>query len=284
MSHARFVSIVIPVFNEDKNLEELIKRCLKVCRNLDNPFELILVDDGSMDNSQKLITEAVEKNYKEIVGVFLNRNYGQHAAIMAGFAQLKGDICVTLDADLQNPPEEIPKLVKKIEEGFDVVGCVRMPRSDSLFRRVASHIINKLIQISTGVMMNDYGCMLRAYNRSIIDALLQCHERSAFIPVLANSFAKNTIEIEVLHNERKAGESKYSMWKLFNLQFDLMTSMTTFPIRFLSILGLIISISGIGLGLYILIMRMIYGPVWALGGLFTLFAVLFISFNPFFIS
>ena len=148
MSHARFVSIVIPVFNEDKNLEELIKRCLKVCRNLDNPFELILVDDGSMDNSQKLITEAVEKNYKEIVGVFLNRNYGQHAAIMAGFAQLKGDICVTLDADLQNPPEEIPKLVKKVEEGFDVVGCVRMPRSDSLFRRFASKIINKFIWIS----------------------------------------------------------------------------------------------------------------------------------------
>ena len=284
MSSHLLVSIVVPIFNEEENLEELIERCLKACRNLENPFELILVDDGSQDNSQKLITEAVAKNSKEVIGVFLNRNYGQHAAIMAGFDQLKGDISVTLDADLQNPPEEIPKLVKKIEEGFDVVGCIRMPRSDNFFRRVASLITNKFIQMSTGVMMTDYGCMLRAYNRSIIDALLQCHERSTFIPVLANSFAKNTTEIEVLHNKRKAGKSKYSLWKLLNLQFDLLTSMTTFPIRFLSILGGIISISGMGLGLYILTMRMIYGQVWALEGIFTLFAVLFIFIGAQFVG
>jgi undecaprenyl-phosphate 4-deoxy-4-formamido-L-arabinose transferase len=284
MSASPLVSIVIPVFNEEENLEELVERCLKVCRNLGKPFEMLLVDDGSSDNSQKMITEAVEKNTNEVIGVFLNRNYGQHAAIMAGFAQLKGDICVTLDADLQNPPEEIPKLVNKVEEGFDVVGSIRMPRSDSLFRRVASSITNKFVQMSTGVMMNDYGCMLRAYNRSIINALLQCHERSSFIPVLANSFARNTTEIEVSHNRRNAGESKYSLWKLFNLQFDLLTSMTTFPIRFLSILGGIISISGMGLGLYILIMRMIYGTIWALEGIFTLFALLFIFIGAQFVG
>ena len=178
MNNKSLVSIVIPIFNEDMNLKELIKRCLTVCRNLDKPFELILVDDGSDDGGQKIITEAVRKNTGEVIGVLLNRNYGQHAAIMAGFAHLEGDICITLDADLQNPPEEIPNLVSKIDEGFDVVGCIRTPRSDNLFRRVTSFIINKFIQMSTGVMMNDYGCMLRAYNRSIINALLQCHERS----------------------------------------------------------------------------------------------------------
>ena len=118
------------------------------------------MDDGSNDDGQKIITEVVEKNANEVIGVFLNRNYGQHAAIMAGFAQLNGDICITLDADLQNPPEEIPNLIKKINEGFDMVGCIRMPRYDTFFRRFASYIVNKFIQMSTGVMMNDYGCKI----------------------------------------------------------------------------------------------------------------------------
>ena len=278
------ISIVIPIFNEEENLKELIDRCLNVCRNLKKPFELILVDDGSNDDGPKIISEAVENNSKEIIGVFLNRNYGQHAAIMAGFTQLNGEICITLDADLQNPPEEIPNLVKKINEGYDIVGCIRMPRSDTLFRRMASYFVNKFIQMSTGVVMSDYGCMLRAYKRSIIKALLQCDERNIFIPVLANSFAKNLAEIKVSHNSRKAGDSKYSFWKLFNLQFDLLTSMTTTPIRLLTILGFLISLSGSGLGVYILIMRIIYGPVWSLEGIFTLFAVLFIFIGALFVG
>ena len=284
MINHRFVSIVIPIFNEEDCIKELINRCLKVCRNLDKTFELILVDDGSNDASWEIIVKAVEKNTNELVGILLNRNYGQHAAIMAGFAQIKGDICITLDADLQNPPEEIPNLVNKVDKGFDVVGCIRVPRSDTIFRRVPSYLANKFIQLSTGVMMSDYGCMLRAYDRSIIDALLKCHERSTFIPVLANSFASNPTEIEVSHNQRRTGESKYSLWKLFNLQFDLLTSMTTFPIRLLSIIGGLISISGIGLGSYILIMRILYGPIWALEGVFTLFALLFIFIGAQFVG
>tara|TARA_B100000686_G_scaffold278674_1_gene298756 strand:+ start:311 stop:1258 length:948 start_codon:yes stop_codon:yes gene_type:complete len=284
MSTYSLISIVIPVFNEEKNLEELIDRCLNVCRSLDKPFEIIIIDDGSNDNGKYIINQSVKDNYNEIVGIFLNKNYGQHAAIMAGFSEIKGDICITLDADLQNPPEEIPKLINKMDEGFDVVGCVRIERSDSIFRRIASSIVNRFIQTSTGVMMNDYGCMLRAYDRSIVNAILECHERSTFIPVLANSFASNPVEIEVLHNSRKSGDSKYSMWKLFNLQFDLITSMTTFPIRFLSIIGGIISIMGVGLGTYILIMRFVYGPIWALEGIFTLFAILFIFIGAQFIG
>ena len=270
------ISIVIPVFNEEENLEELLERCLNTCRGMERDFEIVLVDDGSSDESRNLITKAVEQNPGRIVGLLLNRNYGQHSAIMAGFAETRGDIVITLDADLQNPPEEIQKLVKKADEGFDVVGSVRMHRRDTLFRRWASRMVNKLVQMSTGVDMHDYGCMLRAYNRRVVDAMLQCHERSTFIPVLANSFAGATAEIDVDHAERSAGDSKYGLWKLINLQFDLLTSMTTFPLRLLNLLGVIISALGVGFGIFLFVMRLIHGPDWAAAGVFTLFAILFI--------
>ena len=249
MEKSILVSIVIPVFNESENLRELLVRTLKTCNRMDRPFELILVDDGSEDGSREMITEAAEQYPGVILGILLNRNYGQHSAIMAGFDQAKGDVVVTLDADLQNPPEEIPKLVQKIEEGFDVVGSVRVPRNDPLFRRLGSGMVNKIVQMSTGVQMTDYGCMLRAYRRHIVSAMLQCGERSTFIPVLANSFARHTTEVEVAHAERSAGDSKYSLWKLINLQFDLLTSMTTTPLRLLNVLGAVISAFGVSFGL-----------------------------------
>ena len=276
MNETDLISIVIPVFNEQENIDELLKRCIKTCNDIGKPFELILVDDGSSDASPRKITQAAELSEGKVIGVLLNRNYGQHAAVMAGFAEARGNIIVTLDADLQNPPEEIPKLVEAIEEGFDVVGSVRVPRCDTFFRRIASSIVNKVAQKATGVIMHDYGCMLRAYRRNIVDAMLDCHERSTFIPVLANSFARNTKEIEVRHESRSNGDSKYSLWKLINLQFDLLTSMTTFPLRLLSVFGAAISFVGVAFGVFLLVMRLVYGPQWAAEGVFTLFAVLFI--------
>ncbi|MDO9542634.1 MAG: glycosyltransferase [Kiritimatiellia bacterium] len=270
------VSIVIPVYNETCNLNELIIRTLAACRSLKFPFEIILVDDGSRDGSDGIIIEATKKHAGEIIGVLLNRNYGQHAAVMAGFAQAKGEIIVTLDADLQNPPEEIPRLVNKMNEGFDVVGSIRTPRQDSLFRRFSSMLVNKMTASVTGIVMHDYGCMLRAYRRHVVQAMLQCQERSTFIPVLANSFARKTTEIEVKHTERKAGGSKYSLWKLVNLQFDLLTSITTLPLRILSFIGVAVALIGVGLGILILILRILWGPEWAAKGVFTLFAILFI--------
>lgn len=284
MNQNHSISIVIPVFNEEANLPELIERLLRVCGGMQKPCEIILVDDGSRDTSSKLIREAAVNNPGQVVGLLLNRNYGQHAAVMAGLAATRGDVVVTLDADLQNPPEEIPKLIAKIEEGFDVVGSVRVPRRDSLFRRLASHIVNKTVQRSTGVRMHDYGCMLRAYRRPIVEAILQCPERSTFIPILANTFARNTTEIEVQHAKRTKGDSKYSLWKLINLQFDLLTSMTTSPLRVLSVLGTLISTLGVGFGLFLLVMRLIYGPEWAAAGVFTLFAVLFIFIGAQFVG
>ena len=283
MNYTDLISIVVPVFNEQENLRELIKRSIESCDRMERPFELILVDDGSRDSSPQIITEAAEQG-NNVIGVLLNRNYGQHAAVMAGLAESRGNIIVTLDADLQNPPEEIPKLVKKIEEGFDVVGSVRVPRCDTFFRRIASSIVNKVAQKATGVIMHDYGCMLRAYRRNIVDAMLTCDERSTFIPVLANGFARHATEIEVKHDKRSDGQSKYSLWKLINLQFDLLTSMTTFPLRLLSVIGTLISLLGIGFGVLLLVMRLIYGATWAAEGVFTLFAILFIFIGAQFIG
>ena len=279
-----YISVVVPVFNEEENIAELLRRGLQVCSQMGRSFEIVLVDDGSTDRSSALITKIARENQPGVVAVFFNRNYGQHAAVMAGFAESRGEVVVTLDADLQNPPEEIPKLIEKIEEGYDVVGSIRADRHDSFFRRLASAIVNRTIQKSTGVMMKDYGCMLRAYRRPIVTAMLQCREHSTFIPVLANRFARRTTEIQVNHEKRAGGQSKYSLWKLINLQFDLLTSMTTFPLRLLSIFGGLISIFGIALAALLIVMRLIYGSEWAVQGVFTLFAILFVFIGALFIG
>lgn len=284
MNNTPSLSVVIPVFNEEKSVEELVTRTVKACKTTGESFEVILVDDGSSDSSVLKIEEEAHKHPGNVIGVFLNRNYGQHSAIMAGFDEADGDTVITLDADLQNPPEEIPRLLKAIHDGADVVGTIRVPRHDTVFRRIASYIVNKVAQKSTGVIMHDYGCMLRAYRKHVIDAMLQCHERSTFIPILANSFAHKTAEIEVQHAERPAGDSKYGLWKLINLQFDLLTSMTTFPLRLLSVTGGIVSALGVGFGIFLFVMRLIRGPEWAVQGVFTLFALLFIFIGAQFIG
>jgi len=270
-----YLSLVIPVYNEEINLRELVERCTSTCRTIGKSYEIVLVDDGSRDGSVELIKQA-SAEHPEIVGVLLNRNYGQHSAVMAGLAQSRGEVVVTLDADLQNPPEEIPKLLAEIDKGADVVGSVRQMRKDSLFRKLSSALVNKAVQLATGVLMHDYGCMLRAYRRTVVKAMLQCHERSTFIPVLGNMFAHTTAEVPVEHAKREHDQSKYSLLKLINLQFDLLTSMTTFPLRLLSLIGGGLAILGFVLAGLLIVLRLIYGPEWAAQGVFTVFAILFI--------
>lgn len=277
------LSIVIPVYNETENLPELIERCLAACKKTGKIFEIILVDDGSRDGSGALVRRAAD-THTEVVAVILNRNYGQHAAVIAGLEQTIGEIIITLDGDLQNPPEEIPNLVAEMEQGVDVVGTVRQNRQDSVFRRAASSIVNRMVRRATGVMMHDYGCMLRAYRRSVVDAMLQCREHSMFIPILANSFAGSTSEIAVKHAPRKKGESKYGFLKLISLHFDLLTSMSTTPLRLLSYLGAVISICGIGFGAMLMLLRFLYGAEWAAEGVFTLFSLLFVFIGAQFIG
>ncbi|MGL6514180.1 undecaprenyl-phosphate 4-deoxy-4-formamido-L-arabinose transferase [Aeromonas hydrophila] len=270
----KLVSVVIPVYNEEASLPALLSRVTAACDQLSQDYEVILIDDGSHDGSTELIRDAAVEGSK-LVGVLLNRNYGQHAAIMAGFETAKGDLVITLDADLQNPPEEIPRLVEAAMQGYDVVGTMRRNRQDSWFRKTASKLINKSVQKATGVHMSDYGCMLRAYRRHIIDAMLCCQERSTFIPILANSFARRTIELEVGHAERAHGESKYGLMHLINLMYDLVTCMTTTPLRLLSIVGSVVAGIGFTFSILLILMRLILGADWAADGVFTLFAILF---------
>ncbi|MFQ5715145.1 MAG: glycosyltransferase [Candidatus Scalinduaceae bacterium] len=269
-----YLSVVIPIFNEEDNIRELSSRLKKVLTDIGSSYEIIFIDDGSTDRSLEFLKQC----QAEIAGITIiefNRNYGQHAAVFAGFERSSGEIVVTLDADLQNPPEEIPKLVSKAEEGFEVVSTVRMNRRDSIFRRCASYIINKITAKITGVKLKDYGCMLRAYRKNIVKLMCASKEISTFIPVLATSYAKNMAEIEVKHDSRNEGESKYSITRLISLQFDLMTSFSIWPLRMLMLFGLIVSLAGVGFGIFILTMRIIMGSEWAVGGVFTLFAILF---------
>ncbi len=270
------VSIVIPVYNEEQSLPELLRRTEAACAQLTQKYEIVLVDDGSRDASADILQDAAERPNSPVVAVILNRNYGQHAAIMAGFEQCIGDLVITLDADLQNPPEEIPHLVAQAALGYDVVGTVRNNRQDSALRRWPSKLINLAVQRSTGVAMSDYGCMLRAYRRSVVDAMLACRERSTFIPILANSFARHTTEVLVQHAEREHGDSKYSPMRLISLMFDLVTCMTTTPLRLLSVVGIGMAALGVLFAFALLVLRMIYGAAWSGHGTFVLFAVLFV--------
>jgi len=278
------LSVVIPVYNEQESLPELIRRTRAACDPLELEYEILLVDDGSSDRSAEVIEQAAALPDSPVIGVLLNRNYGQHSAIMAGFSHVRGDVIVTLDADLQNPPEEIPRLVDAARQGYDVVGTVRQQRQDSWFRRQASRTLNRLIQRVTGQAMGDYGCMLRAYRRHIVDAMLHCHERSTFIPILANTFARRAIEIPVLHAEREFGDSKYSLMRLINLMYDLITCLTTTPLRLLSVFGSVIALCGFVLSLVLVLMRLFLGPEWSAEGVFMLFAVLFIFIGAQFIG
>jgi len=263
------------VYNEEPNLQALMTRLLPVMKGLKRPFEIIFIDDGSQDRSLEILKGFTW--HDEVRVVELTRNYGQHAAILAGFSVADADIIVTMDADLQNPPEEIPKMVKTMEEGgYDVVGSIRKGRKDSWLRILPSKIINIVARKITGVTMRDWGCMLRAYKRSVVERMIQCHEHATFIPALATVFAKRITEIEVEHEERFAGKSSYPLTKLINLQFDLVASFSDFPMKLIMYGGILMSFLGVCFGIFLAIARLVYGAQWAAEGIFTLFAVLFV--------
>ncbi|MEA1970571.1 MAG: glycosyltransferase [Thermodesulfobacteriota bacterium] len=274
MDNGAVISVVIPVYNEEANIPTLMERLRPVMKGMKRRYEIIFVDDGSRDNSLTLLKGLTAE--PEVRVVELTKNYGQHAAIFSGFSIVRGDIIITLDADLQNPPEEIPRLVRTMEEGgSDVVGTIRKERKDSVFRTFPSRLINIVARKITGIHMTDWGCMLRAYRRNIVEQMSECREQSTFIPALAVYFAKHVTEIEVAHEERHAGESHYSIRKLINLQFDLVSSFSDFPLKLIMYAGIVMAFLGISFGFVLGIARLVYGAAWAAEGVFTLFAVLF---------
>lgn len=269
-----YLSIVIPIYNEADNLHLLYQRLTDAMDNYGKPYEVILVNDGSKDHSSTILAELHQLRPAQIRVITFNGNFGQHMAIVAGFEKVRGDIAITLDADLQNPPEEIPKLVEAIEAGHDYVGGVRKNRQDTKFRRYASKLNNYIRARVTGIVMTDQGCMLRAYKQHIIKAIVDSKESTVFIPALAYSYASNPAEIEVEHSSRAAGESKYSLYKLLRLNFDLMTGFSLVPLQVFTLVGMLVSVFSTLFVVYLFIRRLIVGP--EVGGVFTLFAILYL--------
>ncbi|HTD90811.1 MAG TPA: glycosyltransferase [Burkholderiales bacterium] len=256
------LSVIIPVYNEELALPALFARLYPALDKLKLKYEIIFINDGSRDRSAAVLRRQFEARPAVTRVVLLAGNFGQHMAIMAGFEQSRGDIVVTLDADLQNPPEEIAALVAKMHEGYDYVGTIRRKRQDSIFRRLPSRIINLIRERITHIKMTDQGCMLRAYSRSIVNVLNNCREVNTFIPALAYTFAQKPTEIEVAHEERVAGDSKYSIYKLMRLNFDLMTGFSIVPLQVFSILGIVVSLGTMATYTVVMINR------WILSGSF----------------
>jgi undecaprenyl-phosphate 4-deoxy-4-formamido-L-arabinose transferase len=258
MSHPR-LSVVIPVFNEEAGLQALFARIYPALDELGAPYEVIFVNDGSRDRSAALLREQFTARPDVTRVILFNANYGQHLAILAGFERVRGERIVTLDADLQNPPEEIGKLLAAMDAGADYVGGVRRNREDAWWRRTASRLMNRLRERITRIRMTDQGCMLRAYSRDIVDAIVAAREVSTFIPALAYTFAHHPTEVDVLHEERAAGESKYSMYRLIRLNFDLVTGFSLVPLQAFSVVGMIVAITSVILYAVVIVERAVVG-------------------------
>ena len=268
------VSVVIPVYNEESVLPTLFSRLYTALDKLSTSYEIVFVNDGSKDRSAALLREQFQRRPEHTRVVLFHANFGQHSAVMAGLAYARGDYVVTLDADLQNPPEEIGKLVTKLDEGYDYVGTVRQQRQDSLWRRSFSKMINKVREWITPVRITDQGCMMRGYARSAVTALNQTREVNTFIPALASLYAMNPIEVPIAHEERFAGRSKYSLYSLIRLNFDLITGFSVVPLQLFSMTGMIVALFSALLFLVLLIRRIFVGS--EAEGLFTLFSVVFL--------
>lgn len=267
------VSVVIPVYNEEANLPVLFSRLYPVLDGLGRTYEVVFTNDGSADRSIQLLRaqHAARPDVTRVID--FNANYGQHMAIMAAFERVQGEVIVTLDADLQNPPEEIPALLAKIDAGHDYVGGYRLNRQDSFFRTYASRLINLVREKTTNIEMTDQGCMLRAYRRPIIEAIVGSGAINTFIPALAYSFAGNPAEVGVRHEERHAGVSNYSFYKLVRLNFDLITGFSLAPLQLFTMFSMMCAAGSFLLVLVLAARRILIGP--EVEGIFTLFGILF---------
>jgi undecaprenyl-phosphate 4-deoxy-4-formamido-L-arabinose transferase len=267
------LSVVIPVYNEEQVLPRLFERLYPALDALGRSYEIVFVNDGSRDRSVALLREAFERRPEVTRVVLFAANFGQHRAILAGFAASRGRYLITLDADLQNPPEEIPRVLAELDAGHDYVGTIRVQRKDRAWRRYASRVINAIRERTTRVRITDQGCMFRGYARSIVEAVNQCSEYNTFVPALAYTFSISPTEIRVAHEDRGAGVSKYSLFRLMRLNFDLMTGFSTAPMQWFSAFGIGIAILSVLFVVFLAVRRLIVGP--EAEGVFTLFAIAF---------
>jgi undecaprenyl-phosphate 4-deoxy-4-formamido-L-arabinose transferase len=268
-----YLSVVVPVYNEEENLPPLFARLTAVLDGLGKPYEIVFTNDGSRDRSGELLRRFHTERPHQVRVIEFNGNFGQHMAVMAALERARGDVVVTIDADLQNPPEEIPKLLERIDAGHDVVGTYRSTRHDTAFRRYTSRLLNGVRERATGLRMRDQGCMLRAYRRIVVENVIASGESSTFIPALALSYAANPAEVGVAHAPRVAGKSKYRLYDLIRLNFDLMTGFSVLPLQLFTLFGLALAAGNLLFALYMFGRRIVMGP--EAQGLFTLFAILY---------
>lgn len=284
----KHISVVIPVFNEEENIELLYTKIKQSLDNLGKEYEIIFIDDGSTDKTPALLHKIFREDRK-VKGIIFRRNFGQTAAISAGFDYAKGEIIVTLDADLQNDPKDIPQLIEKIEEGFDVVSGWRAERKDPFFsRRLPSHISNWLISFFTGVKLHDYGCTLKAYRREIAKDIRLYGEMHRFLPALASWVGASIYEVKVSHHPRKYGKSKYGFSRINRGFLDLLTvkfllSFAARPIQIFGKFGLVSIFLGFICGIILVVMKVV-SRVDMTGNPFLYLSILFLLIGGQFIS
>lgn len=266
------LSVVLPIYNEAESIPHLLDELLPVLEGTGYTFEIICVDDGSQDSSFEALKK-LRRQDERVRVVQFRRNFGQTAAFAAGFDKARGEIVITMDADLQNDPADIPKLLAKIEEGFDVVSGWRVERwqeglASLITRKIPSATANWLISTSTGVYLHDYGCALKAYRREVIKSINLYGDLHRFIPAIASYFGVTVAEVPVSYRSRRFGKSKYGMGRIIRVLLDLLTvrfllSYSTRPIQIFGLMGILSLGLGIVIGIYLSFMKLTYGTALA---------------------
>jgi glycosyltransferase involved in cell wall biosynthesis len=273
--HAVRHSVVIPVFNEEENIPELYQRLTAVMQGLRSPYEIILVDDGSKDRSFPMM-KALHEQDPRVKALKLSRNFGHHLALTAGIDYAKGEAVILMDADLQDQPEEIPKLVEKFNEGYDVAYGIRKNRKESLTRRIAASLFMAIMNRVAGSGHFATGGVFRVMSHQVRDELQQCRETSRFITGLVGWLGFDQVGVEVEHGARYAGQTKYSLWRLIKLSLNTITSFSYLPLQLASYLGLLTAVIAVSWGAYI-IYRWIFFGVPVAGFTSMIVAILFLG-------
>lgn len=259
-----FLSIVVPIYNEFESLQQLINAIATTLQSQQYNYEIICVDDGSTDGSSELLAQ-IARTRHDLKAVLLRRNYGQTPAMAAGFKHARGQIIITLDGDLQNDPKDIPKLIHKLDEGYDLVSGWRKNRQDDQLKRLLpSKIANWLIGQVTGVKLHDYGCSLKAYRAEVVADLNLYGELHRFLPALAYIEGAKIAEIPVQHHARRYGKSKYGLGRTFRVLMDLFTiffikKFLTRPMHIFGLFGLIATLLGLMIGIYLTFIKLFFG-------------------------
>ncbi|MBT6855250.1 MAG: glycosyltransferase [Nitrospina sp.] len=252
------ISIVVPVYNEESLVEELVSRLKSVCDGLNRSYEIVIVDDGSDDGSFEKL-KRIKETDEALRLIRLTRNFGQQSAVLAGFRMSQGDIVVQLDSDLQNPPEEIPKLLTALTDDIDLVTTVHKKRQDGLLRVIGSKFLRGFGQMLFGESVKLNLSSFRVMRRSVIDKIETCRDRSRYMAVLMSWMGLPSVEIEVEHHARKKGETKYSFLTLFKLSWDLVTGYSSFPLRLVTYMGLFGAFMGFLMMAFLLYQRIANG-------------------------